>query len=639
MAELNDPASPVATVSETAATVYEYYMRATVDGTTYYLSTDTQSEDAVTVTTDATDESALLKVKLIKNSDGTAYYIMQTNADGANYECISASEATSGKTLWYAHSTSSAAYYKVRTWTVTSVGTDDAPSYNITCPTNSELGWLPSTDVVKLGTASAWEFIPANDAAEKMTDTDYATAYQEAQDVLALVGVGYPKADAESRTTLQAVLDNADATSNDITAAITTYKSSLDDIQLPEDGKVYQIVAQYYKYGEQPLYWDSTKENSWGGTGRMGTKKEDCIDTNSSYFFCHEVDGKFLLVNNDGKYLVWLDTWYDSSSANNAAKCYNNNQTGGTDTYNSTYALWTIERANIAGADFDETNCETLSATNANFFGCLEMKATTPQGDQYLCPRYGGSDDTLSEFDSSSAGTKIYHAHWQHASDYATFAFKFVEIPVETYNALTLNKASEISEKAAGYSYIGTYSSPFPVTLPDGMVAYYAESYDGGESVTLTSVDGSNVILPENTGFVILGTENACKNGTKFNPVPATGDGASVTSVLQPTNGDEKTVDSATTAYVLGKPNSSSELGFFLLDPNDRTIPAYRAYLVSSSSTEAVKISFGESTGITTVASENQGNVNAPVFDLMGRRISTLSKGVYVKNGKKFIVK
>lgn len=636
MAELNDPATPVATASETAATVYKYYMRAKVDGTTYYLSTQTKDE-AVTVTTDVS-EGGLLTVKLVKNSDGDAYYIMQTNASGATYECISASEATSEKSLWYAHSTLSTSY-KVRTWTLTNVGTDDAPSYNITCPANSELGWSPSSDVVKLGASSAWEFIPANDAAKKMADTEYAAAYQEAQDVLALVGVGYPTTNAESRTTLQAVLDKTESTADDITTAINTYKSSLEDIQMPEDGKVYQIFAQYYKYGEQLLFWDSTKSNSWGGTGRMGTMKAEYADTPSSYFFCHKVDDKYLLVNNDGKYLIWLDTWYDSSSANAASKCYDNNQTGGIDTYKETYALWTFERASASGADFDENGCETLSATDADFFGCLQMKAQTEDGVQYLCPRYGGSDDALSEFDSSRPGTRIYHAHWQHTSDYATFVFKFVEIPVETYNALTLNESSEISEKVEGYSYIGTYSSPFPVTLPEGMVAYYAESYDGGTSVTLTSVDGTSVVLPENTGFVVLGTADACANGRKFNPVPATKDGVSVSSVLQPTNGDEKTIESSTTAYVLGKPDDESELGFYPLDNDDRTIPAYRAYLFSSSSTEAVKISFGQSTGITAVVPENQENANAPVFDLMGRRVSTLAKGVYVKNGKKFIVK
>jgi hypothetical protein len=30
---------------------------------------------------------------------------------------------------------------------------------------------------------------------------------------------------------------------------------------------------------------------------------------------------------------------------------------------------------------------------------------------------------------------------------------------------------------------------------------------------------------------------------------------------------------------------------------------------------------------------------NAPIFNLTGARVSTLNKGVYVKQGKKFIVK
>ena len=48
----------------------------------------------------------------------------------------------------------------------------------------------------------------------------------------------------------------------------------------------------------------------------------------------------------------------------------------------------------------------------------------------------------------------------------------------------------------------------------------------------------------------------------------------------------------------------------------------------------------GEATGVGTVITENGIQSNAPVFDLSGRRVmQTVKGGLYIQNGKKFIVK
>lgn len=46
----------------------------------------------------------------------------------------------------------------------------------------------------------------------------------------------------------------------------------------------------------------------------------------------------------------------------------------------------------------------------------------------------------------------------------------------------------------------------------------------------------------------------------------------------------------------------------------------------------------GETTGVTGLKQSVEKN-NSPIFDLSGRRVSTLSNGVYIQNGKKFVVK
>lgn len=64
--------------------------------------------------------------------------------------------------------------------------------------------------------------------------------------------------------------------------------------------------------------------------------------------------------------------------------------------------------------------------------------------------------------------------------------------------------------------------------------------------------------------------------------------------------------------------------------------------MAPASSTASLALNFGqEITGIDQVLNEvveNNEN-NAAIYDLTGRRVAKAVKGVYVKNGKKFIVK
>ena len=84
--------------------------------------------------------------------------------------------------------------------------------------------------------------------------------------------------------------------------------------------------------------------------------------------------------------------------------------------------------------------------------------------------------------------------------------------------------------------------------------------------------------------------------------------------------------------------------GSFVRIGSNATLLPYRAYLELASSTAASRlvISDDETTGIEDVNGNVNGNVNrnATFFDLQGRRIDEAdAKGVYIKNGRKFIKK
>ena len=95
--------------------------------------------------------------------------------------------------------------------------------------------------------------------------------------------------------------------------------------------------------------------------------------------------------------------------------------------------------------------------------------------------------------------------------------------------------------------------------------------------------------------------------------------------------------DTRANYLVFGKNNNT--VGFYAPSASVAKIPANKAYLNASAlSNAAIALNFnGTTTGVNTVVLGENG-VNAPVFDLSGRRVAAPVKGgVYIQNGKKFI--
>ena len=88
---------------------------------------------------------------------------------------------------------------------------------------------------------------------------------------------------------------------------------------------------------------------------------------------------------------------------------------------------------------------------------------------------------------------------------------------------------------------------------------------------------------------------------------------------------------------VFGKnKDNATEVGFF--EPTATTIPANRAFFMDTTGS-SIALNFGNVTAINNVATDNV-NANAPIFDLSGRRVVKAVKGgLYIQNGKKYIVK
>lgn len=191
----------------------------------------------------------------------------------------------------------------------------------------------------------------------------------------------------------------------------------------------------------------------------------------------------------------------------------------------------------------------------------------------------------------------------------------------------------EVELNTVGENDYATLYLPFPVSTSTDATAYTGTLNDAKSVLNLTAVEGT---IPANTGVVLkadasTGTATfaiAEEEGTAVENNALTGSNVSLTANLS-------------SYLVLGKGNTSGEIGFYAPSSALTTIDANKAYLLASDvqSNDPVSLSFnGAATGITTA--ELDGQSNAPLYDLSGRRVMKAVKGgVYVKNGQKFIVK
>lgn len=115
------------------------------------------------------------------------------------------------------------------------------------------------------------------------------------------------------------------------------------------------------------------------------------------------------------------------------------------------------------------------------------------------------------------------------------------------------------------------------------------------------------------------------------------------TSLLRGTSRPITLTDETRANYLVFGPKDGAEntVGFWTPAALLTSIAANRAFYKNEGGQQAVRLVFNGSVieGIDHVVDVND-NVNAPIYDLMGRRVNnTMKHGVYIQNGKKMIVK
>lgn len=181
-----------------------------------------------------------------------------------------------------------------------------------------------------------------------------------------------------------------------------------------------------------------------------------------------------------------------------------------------------------------------------------------------------------------------------------------------------------VGEKSYATAYL-----PFGVSEVSGAKAYVGTLSADNTVLNMTQTTS----VPAEKGFVLVGAADAKATLT-------IGNANELNTALTGTLVKKAIADEQANYLVFGKNNAdNTKVGFF--KPTAATIPANKAFLDATKLNGvagAIAMNFGgNTTGVNTVVLGENG-VNAPVFDLSGRRVvAPVKGGVYIQNGKKFI--
>ena len=212
-------------------------------------------------------------------------------------------------------------------------------------------------------------------------------------------------------------------------------------------------------------------------------------------------------------------------------------------------------------------------------------------------------------------------AGWYEGPDYSNgaWAWKFVEADdIE----VALNT---VESKSYATAYL-----PFGVSAVSGAKAYTAAEPANGQTVMTETAN-----FAKETGVLLVSDEAADKAVLTIGDV----EGATNTSALKGTLLAKDITGAQTKYLVFGKNKANeTEVGFFEPSTTVTSIPANRAFFADAEDS-AIALNFGNVTAVNNVVAGN-ANANAPIFDLSGRRVVKAVKGgLYIQNGKKYIVK
>lgn len=186
----------------------------------------------------------------------------------------------------------------------------------------------------------------------------------------------------------------------------------------------------------------------------------------------------------------------------------------------------------------------------------------------------------------------------------------------------------EIDMTAQGDKKYASAYLPFDVSNVADATAYTGALNADKNAIDMTATTS----VPANTGFVLVGTAD------KATLTIGTADAISGTNALTGSNFNTALTDATRANYLVFGVNAGT-VGFYAPSSSVPSIPANKAYINASAvAGSAIALNFGNTVTGINAATINNGENNAPIYDLSGRRVwAPVKGGLYIQNGKKLV--
>ncbi len=458
--------------------------------------------------------------------------------------------------------------------------------------------------------------------------------------------------DEESNIIKTATVENIVAGSTYSTTYDATYYVSNTDpykytyVSGAASGVTINAAAEYtvvYHKGDRASYKLNVTQ-SYGGSSQKIVDDQTVLE-GASYTYYYP---KFVLVGTTlYEYASSTDPeasdtyWYSTISSMSANRNY-------TLTYNAKegVCVYYSEGEDIAGKSGAYTYANWRMAMSNNSSGVFSSDTkliTLGAGNYNVTARANGRADRYVDIakTSNTLENRIIHAQ---AANYGKESSADFSLTGST--DIIVNGGYVSSENGHGLDYVyimkttesktitaagwATYCSPYALDLDNVTGLTDAYIITGGEGGTLakTSVKGGTVAA--NTGLLIKGDA-----GTATIPVVASGTDYAATNKLVGVTSN--TNIAANAGYVL---MASPSLGFYK-NTNAFTVGANTAYLPAGFATDGARSFFSlfedDATAIEAIKAQNVEN--GQFFNLAGQRVAQPTKGLYIVNGRKVVVK
>lgn len=291
-------------------------------------------------------------------------------------------------------------------------------------------------------------------------------------------------------------------------------------------------------------------------------------------------------------------------------------------------------------------NNGTLSVSN----GTSWKEVTTYTGDIEVCVIYNNSDKDAVYGNAISIAKQTAHFYVNGnlvKTGSAPKAMGIVNKAISSFRVVTTASSATMNvDDVKIYNELPTYKVPTKITSAE-YATYCNEDYaldfsttgitvytatDTETSVTLNEVTSGKI--PANTPVVLY---KAGADGTAINvPVIASADAPAGTNDLHVSDGT-----AGTNQYVLAK--KTNGVGFYPW--TGAALSAGKIYLQAKGSYAAEYLPFDidgsndQTTGVEAIENSTLNNERSEVYNLNGQRVNQPTKGLYIVNGKKYIIK